>query len=412
MLREIPLRSWRAISELSSLRVKTQHTLLFVLITGMFFGYVCYEMGAQNMVNTFMQTAYRLLIDTVFLTMAMTTLAGAFGRLLSEFGLNRILNYLFRYLMKPLYGLPGISFVGAFSAFLSENMAIIPFTRDYEFLRHFKPNQIPLLCNLGTSAGMCLFIIAMLVGFGFYKEALIGSAGALVGSVVSVRLMAFLTSRIAKGEWTPDTKRRLEELKEMEQEAKLIRESESIQNQTDLGETRSFIERFLSAVIDGGRYGVDIGLGMIPGVLVICSCLMILLMKAPPGGYSGEAFEGVGLIPAWMTWFRPIVQPVLGLSSDAMVGLTVACLGSAGAAVSLLQKMRAIGLTLASHEISVFAAFAILWSGFLATHVAIMDALGFRRFMAAAIWSHLFAGIVAGITANYLYQLLHYWSLV
>lgn len=413
--REIPHRGWRVIGRISEMRTKTQHTVLFIVLSTLFFSYVWHQMGVQNMINTFMQTAYRLLMDTVFLTMAMTTLAGAFGRLLSEFGLNNLFNWVFRYFMKPLYGLPGISFLGAISTFLSENMAIIPFSRDIDFMRHLKASQVPLLCNLGTSFGMGLFIVTMLIGFGYYKEAFVGLFGAFIGSIVSVRLMAFFLSRVSKGDYTPDTQKRLDELIEMAYDAEKVENENASEYRGDIVEIadkRGFIERFLSAIIDGGRYGVDIGLGMIPGVLVICSCLMILLMKMPVDGFTGGAFEGVGLVPYIMNYCRPVMEPVLGLESDAGFGLTVACLGSASAAVSLLQKMNSIGIQLSSHEISVFAAFAILWSGFLATHVAVMDALGFRRFITVAVWSHMIAGGVAGLTANFLYKLLHYWAFI
>lgn len=411
LLTEIPTRGWRAVGRLTGLTempTKTLHTILFIILSATFFTYVCMHMGVQNMLNTFMRTAYSLLIDTVFLTMAMTTLAGAFGRLLSEFGLNNILNYIFRYLMAPLYGLPGITFLGAFSSFLSENMAIIAFSRDPEFMRHLKPHHVPLLCNLGTSFGMGLFIVTLMVGLGFYKEAIIGMAGALVGSVFSVRFMSFLIRRKAKNDFTPDTQKRLDEIIQMAEAAKAREEEEAsplLGDKVTIKETRGFVERFLSAIVEGGRYGVDIGLGMIPGVLVICSCLMILLKGEPETGFSGGAFEGVAAIPHFMeNYGRTIFEPLLGMSSPEAFGLTAACLGSAAAAVA---QLKTIGAAMTSHEVSVFAAFGILWSGFLATHVAIMDALGFRRFISAAVWSHAIAGFVAGITANILYQFLH-----
>ena len=51
-------------------------------------------MGAVNMVNTMMNTAYRLLQDTVFYIMAIAVLAGEISGLLTEFGVVALINRL------------------------------------------------------------------------------------------------------------------------------------------------------------------------------------------------------------------------------------------------------------------------------------------------------------------------------
>jgi hypothetical protein len=43
------------------------------------------------------------------------------------------------------------------------------------------------------------------------------------------------------------------------------------------------------------------------------------------------------------------------------------------------------------------------WSGYLSTHVGMMDALGVRKLSSKAIFSHTIGGIMAGISAHYLY---------
>ena len=52
------------------------------------------EMGITNMFNTLMNTAYALLLDTVFYIMAIAVLAGAISALFSEFGVISLLNKL------------------------------------------------------------------------------------------------------------------------------------------------------------------------------------------------------------------------------------------------------------------------------------------------------------------------------
>lgn len=373
-----------------------RHTVLFVAISVLFFGGLGWQMGVANLLQTLTKTAYDLLINTVFYTMAITVLAGAAGRLVGEFGLMGLLNMVFARLMGPLYGLPGISFLGAAATFLSDNMSIIPFTRDRDFMRHFADRQVPLLCNLGTSYGMGLFVATVLVSLGCWKEAAVGMVAALFGSVVSVRLMAWLAARKVQGDWTPD---RVEVRPAEATESGKAHESRPVSETVEQG----FSERFLSAILEGGKYGVEIGLNMIPGVLVICTTVMLLTKSMPAAGYTGGPYEGIALIPAVGQWLGPVLKPLFGFSSRDAIALPVTALGSVGAAMSLAQSYIKDKM-ITGNEIAVFAAFGALWSGFLSTHVAILDALGYRRLIRAAIWSHLLAGLVAGVIANWLYQ--------
>ena len=68
-------------------------SIVFIGVFASFFR--CYggsRMGAVNMVNTMMNTAYRLLQDTVFYIMAIAVLAGAISGLLTEFGVVALIN--------------------------------------------------------------------------------------------------------------------------------------------------------------------------------------------------------------------------------------------------------------------------------------------------------------------------------
>ena len=49
-----------------------RHTMFFVLLSGAFFGGIAWKMGAANMTSTLTATAYRMLMNTVFYTMATT----------------------------------------------------------------------------------------------------------------------------------------------------------------------------------------------------------------------------------------------------------------------------------------------------------------------------------------------------
>ena len=86
--------------------------LIFLVIFFAIFGYIANRMGMANMLNTIMQTSYRLLIDTCFYLMGITVLSGALGKLLTEFGVVRLLENILKPFMKPLYNLPGVSALG------------------------------------------------------------------------------------------------------------------------------------------------------------------------------------------------------------------------------------------------------------------------------------------------------------
>lgn len=82
-------------------------------------------MGIVNMLNTMMNTAYQLMLDTVFYIMAIAVLAGAVSALFSEFGVVAVINKILSPLMKPIYGLPGASVVGIVATYLSTHVAMM-----------------------------------------------------------------------------------------------------------------------------------------------------------------------------------------------------------------------------------------------------------------------------------------------
>lgn len=57
------------------------------------------------------------------------------------------------------------------------------------------------------------------------------------------------------------------------------------------------------------------------------------------------------------------------------------------------------------NEIAVFTAICMCWSGYLSTHIAMMDSLGARELTGKAIISHTIGGLCAGISANLLFKL-------
>ena len=356
-------------------------------------------MGIGNMFSTLMETAYKLLMDTVFYIMAIAVLAGAFGKMATEFGLINLLNKIFAPLMRPIYNLPGVSFLGIITTYLSDNPAIISLAKEDGYLGYFQKYEIPALCNLGTAFGMGLILTTFMTGLGYMTEAIIGNVGAIVGSIVSVRIMNYRIK--AQINISTLSQENLDEnkLNNMEERSFLNKKDKS-----ELEE--NFMERGLSALLEGGKLGVDIGLSIIPGVVVICTLIMILTFGAPEAGYQGNAFEGVKLLPKIGEFLSPILKPLFGFKNPEAIAFPITALGAVGASLSLVPKFLANGI-IGGNEIAVFTAMGMCWSGFLSTHVAMMDALNRRNLISKAITSHFIGGLIAGITANYIFKFIN-----
>ena len=362
-----------------------------------FFGIIGYKMGVVNMLNTFMNTAYDLLMNTVFYILAIAVLAGAISALFSEFGVISLINKVLSPFMKPIWGLPGAAAIGIVTTYLSDNPAILTLADDKEFKKYFKKYQLPALTNIGTAFGMGLIITTFMMGIkspleeNFIGAALIGNVGAVVGSIVSSRIML---SKMAKRYGTIDY---VIPRKDQEKEAEIT---------TRKIHPGNVAERFLNALLTGGKSGVDMGMAIIPGVLIICSLVLILTNGAGADGvYTGEAYEGIALLPFIGEKLQFILKPLFGFSSSAALAVPITSLGAAGAAIGLVPTLVQSGEACA-HDIAVFTAMCMCWSGYLSTHVAMMDGLGYRKDTGDAILSHTIGGICAGVAANLLYTLI------
>lgn len=376
----------------------SRETFVFIFAIVGLFGYIGNIMGAPIMFNVLMATAHDLLINTVFFIMAIAVLAGAFSTLLSEFGVVALINKFISPIMKPLYNLPGAASIGAITTFLSDNPAIISLAKDKGFSKYFKDYQTPALCNLGTSFGMGLILTTFMIGQGdgseFVLPTLFGVIGAVAGSIISVKIMLHFTKKFYGYE---------------KNDPRLKEKTISDDNFMELREIRdgNSLERALEAILDGGKSGVELGLDIIPGVLVICTLVMILTFE--PSGfvngvaeYRGVAYEGVGLLPRIGEMFSFILTPLFGFASPEAIAFPITSLGSVGASMALVTNMLKEGV-IGANEIAVFTAMGMCWSGYLSTHVGMMDALGVRKLANKAILSHTVGGLVAGMTAHYLF---------
>ena len=272
------------------------------------------------MFKIIVNTAHDLLINTVFFIMAMAVLSGAFSSLLSEFGVIELLNDVFKVFMRPLYNLPGASITGVLATYLSDNPAIISFSKDRNFTKHFKKYEIPALCNLGTSFGMGLVVTTFMISQGDYKDDM------------------NINNELEK----------------------------NCIEETKCNEKRSLFQRILEATLEGGKNGVELGLALIPGVLIICTFIMLLTFVPSIDSETGkEVYTGAALVPRFIS--ENIITP---------------------------------------NDIAVFTAMGMYFSGYLSTHVGMMDTLRARSLTTKAIISHTIGGIVAGITSHFIFIII------
>ena len=494
----------------------------------LFFAVFAIPMGLGNALNTMMNTAYRLLVDTVFYIMAIAVMAGAMSGLLTEFGVVKLLNKVLSPLMKPLFGMPGASALGMVSTYLSDNPAILTLADDRKFRRFFKAYQIPALTNLGTAFGMGLIVTSFALGMSstlgdkVWLAAICGNLGAIIGAIVSTRLMLIFMKR----SYGPDEPALKEDIEDDD-------DGHAVHH-------KGFLH-VLDALMDGGKKGVELGLGVIPGVLIICTIVLMLTNSAPvpqykyvivenvsangtimretlsieipdqgnllsdvrpnlgvskwldsasgtaeavtsydtytsdgrmfsageslqvelsmgswsendhydpadgtyrlvliregetaekgtvvdlaPVGeisetgtqlftaripaedYKGEAFEGIAVIPWLANQIDFLLKPLFGFSSGEAIAVPVTALGSAGAALGLIPGFAKEGLINVG-DLAVFVAICMCWSGYLSTHVSMMEVLGCREHTGKAILCHTVGGLIAGVSAHWVFVLL------
>ncbi len=379
---------------------RTRELIIFLILFFGFFIGLSIKMSLPNMLNTFMNTAYKLLLDTVFYIMAITVMTGAISKLFVEFGVVVLLEKMLKPLMKPLYNLPGVASLGAVMTFLSDNPAIITLSKDKTFSRYFKQYQIASLTNFGTSFGMGLVVVAFMTGRGYGSGALIGLIGAFIGSIVTTRMMQRLTLKAYPELDSPMPGTTITDAP-LKPDAATAEES--------VGEERkgAFL-RTLNAMLDGGKSGVEIGLSIIPGVLIISTIVMMVTFGASlDGTYTGSAYEGVPLLPWLAGKIDFVFKWLFGFVHPELIAFPITALGAVGAAIGLIPAFDASGL-IDNNAIAVFTAMGMCWSGFLSTHTGMLDSLGYRQLISKAIVSHTVGGLIAGISAHWLFVLFSF----
>ena len=389
---------------------KIPHGIPCLLIILAIFGYMSSVMGLTNMLNTIMHTAHELLLNTVFYIMGMCVITGALGKVFVQFGVVDLLQRLLRPVMRPVFNMPGVASLAAVLTFLSDNPAIIALSQDKGFARYFKKYQHVSLVNFGTAFGMGLLVIVFMIGQGYFLAPFVGLFGALCGCVVATRLMQHFTLKMfpqylhedatavdnyAGGETLPDVS--------------FSQEEDGRQDDTGLS------VRVVTALLAGGRAGVNIGMAIIPGVLIISTFVMMLTFGGTAEGidaegneiivYTGGAFQGTQLLPWLAGKVSFIFEWLFGFTAPELVAFPITALGAVGAALGLIPEFTSKGI-IDGNAIAVFTAIGMCWSGYLSTDAATLDSLGYRPLVPKAFLSTFLGGICAGIISHWLYVLI------
>lgn len=364
-----------------------------LIVLSVIFGYLGSTMGVANMMNTIMHTAFDLLVNTCFFLMAICVITGALGKILTKFGVVSLVEKVLRPLMKPLFNLPGTASLGACLTFLSDNPAIITLAHDKRFARYFRKYQLISLTNFGTAFGMGLIVIVYMIGQGFTVAPFVGLFGAFCGCIVSTRLMQRFIIKAY-----PEYK---------EEMAVEVLSDEQVESIRESHEPKDLFMRILDCVLDGGKVGVEIGLAIIPGVLVISSLVMILTFGPDKvsGEFTGAAYQGVEILPWCAEKISIVFEGLFGFTDPHLVAFPITALGAVGAAISLIPNFVAQGWV-DDNAIAVCTAIGMCWSGFLSTHTAMLDSLGYRQLTSKAILAHTFGGLAAGIMAHWAWVLV------
>ncbi|MCH7716645.1 MAG: hypothetical protein IH876_10995 [Gemmatimonadetes bacterium] len=372
----------------------TTETIVALIVVGTCFGIFAWQMGLANMFKTMMGTAHDLMLNTVLFLMGVIILAGAFTSLISEFGIVSIANRVLSPLMKPLFGLPGATSIGVVATYLSDNPAIMPLSADKGFLKYFKRWQVTTLVNLGTVFGMGLIVTTFMLALSSVTEPLVravllGNVGAILGGIVSVRLMG----RFGRNKYG--------------REEDVVTESEAGYDRLRYREVRTgnLAQRILQALLDGGAHGVKTGLDIMPGVIIITTVVMMLAYGPNEGVYTGGPFEGIGFFPWIGEKLSFIIEPVFGFTTPEAIAFPVTSLGSVGAAISMVPQFLESGI-IDAKGVCVFTAIGICNAGFLSTHVGMMDGIGERDLTSVAIATHFIGGLSAGFFGHMLFLLL------
>ena len=142
-----------------------------------------------------------------------------------------------------------------------------------------------------------------------------------------------------------------------------------------------------------------------PGVIIICTFVMMLAYGSADGVYTGAAYEGIAFFPWLGDKFSFIIEPLFGFTNPETIAFPVTSWASVGAALAMIPRFLETGI-IGAKQVCVLTAIGICNAGFLSTHVGMMDGIRERDLTTVAIGTQFVGGMCAGVFAHVLFLLL------
>ena len=101
----------------------------------------------------------------------------------------------------------------------------------------------------------------------------------------------------------------------------------------------------------------------------------------------------------------PLAKVLWGFDHAELLAFPFTALGAVGSAMGLTNGLIEKGLA-NPNTVATFTGMGICLSGFLSTHIGMLDALGQGKYATKNIVTHLIGGLAAGVIANYLFKLV------
>jgi hypothetical protein len=112
----------------------------------------------------------------------------------------------------------------------------------------------------------------------------------------------------------------------------------------------------------------------------------------------------VELLPWLVSKISFVFEWLFGFTDPHLIAFPITALGAVGAALGLVPTFLTNGWA-DGNAIAVFTAIGMCWCGYLSTHTAMLDSLGYRELTSKAVLAHTIGGLVAAIVAHWLYVL-------
>ncbi len=151
---------------------------------------------------------------------------------------------------------------------------------------------------------------------------------------------------------------------------------------------------------------MDVGLAIIPGVITICTLVMMLTNGASaaeltPVPLMKESLSFHGLERSLNSSYHRFLDSQMHPESPFRSRHSVLPVPQSDWYRTWQKPEPSSPI-----DVAVFTAMCMCWSGYLSIHVAMMSSLKVNKLTGKAILSHTIGGLCAGVVANWIFKLV------